>query len=180
MVADEALGDVQPLVDADWVCIGQTAFMGLELDPSAEVPDDPNIRRLEPSELDAARALTEVTFGLDPKDALVAMPPDAASRPGQVVWGVFSDDGELACTTMGAWVEDTITYWGIATAPAFRRQGYASRLTGFMFPHDAQLGMRYVVAHTTPYGEALTKALGFEVLERWQMWSRPRWVLGRS
>ena len=181
MVAGQATGEVQELVDAGWVCIGQTGFMGRELDPATDVPAPvPGIRQLEASELDGARAIMADTFGLTPELALVALPPDATGGEGQSVWGIFNEDGELACTTIGARAQDTVTYWGIATPPEARRQGHARRMMDYVMAYDAQLGARYVVAHTTPYGEALTIGMGFVLLERWQMWARPRWVLGRA
>jgi hypothetical protein len=29
-------------------------------------------------------------------------------------------------------------------------------------------------------GESLSRSVGYEVVEYWQVWSRPRWVLGRA
>ncbi len=180
MVAGEALGEVQQLVDAGWVCIGQTAFIGLELDSWADVATDPSVRRLEVAELDAARALTDEVYGIGPELAQVAMPDDAASRPGQSVWGAFDEGGVLVCPLISVRVEDTVGLWGIATPSALRRHGYARRVMSAALADAARLGARLALGHTTPDGEAFNTSMGWQVLERWQQWSRPRWVLGRA
>lgn len=180
MVAGQALGEVQQLIEAGWVCIGQTAFVGCELEPWLDVEIDPWVRRLEPADLEAARALTDDVFGIGPDLARVAIPDDATSRPGQTVWGVFTDRGELVSPLLCVQVEDVVGLWGIATPTRFRRQGYARRLMNSVLAAAAQSGARFAVGHTTPDGEAFDTSVGFEILERWQQWSRPRWVLGRA
>ena len=181
MVAGQALGEVQQLIEAGWVCIGQTAFVGCELEPWLDVEIDPWVRRLEPADLEAARALTDDVFGIGPDLARVAIPDDATSRPGQTVWGVFTDRGELRRRARGPrGARGRRTDQGIATPTRFRRQGYARRLMNSVLAAAAQSGARFAVGHTTPDGEAFDTSVGFEILERWQQWSRPRWVLGRA
>lgn len=180
MVAGEALGEVQQLVEAGWVCIGQTAFIGLELEAWADVATHPSVRRLEAAELGAARALTDEVFGLGPEVALVALPDDAGSRPGQSVWGAFDEGGELVTPLISVQVEEAVGLWGIATPSTLRRHGYARRVMTAALADAARSGAHVALGHTTPDGEAFNTSMGWQVLERWQQWSRPRWVLGRA
>jgi GNAT superfamily N-acetyltransferase len=180
MVADAALGEVQQLVEAGWVCIGQTAFIGLELEPWSALEIDPHVRKLEPSELEAARALTDEVFGIGPELARIAIPDDAGRRPGQTVWGAFDDDGELVTPLISVRAQEAVGLWGIATPARHRFQGHARRVMTAALSDAAREGARIALGHTTPDGEAFNTSLGWEILERWQQWSRPRWVLGRA
>jgi hypothetical protein len=180
MVAGAALGEVQQLVDAGWVCIGQTGFIALELAGWADAEVDPATRRLERSEFDAARTLTDEVFGIGPELARVALPDDVLDRPGQSVWGAFDDTGRLVCPLISVQVEDVVCPWGIATPAGLRRHGYARKVMTAVLADAARSGAKLALGHTTPDGEAFNTSMGWKVLERWQQWSRPRWVLGRA
>jgi hypothetical protein len=40
--------------------------------------------------------------------------------------------------------------------------------------------VRLALHYSSYVGLPFYRALGFEELEHWQLWSRPRWVLGRG
>jgi hypothetical protein len=46
---------------------------------------------------------------------------------------------------------------------------------------DAERAGATLALHYSSYvGESVYRSVGYVELERWQMWSRPRWVLARS
>jgi ribosomal protein S18 acetylase RimI-like enzyme len=190
MVAGEALGDVQQLIEARWICVGSVPFMARVLDADQLTPSGALAPRAESAtlsahklagiELDGARALVDEAFGLGPKLALIALPDEAATRPGQAVWGAFDETGALLSCLGTVQVEDIIAIWSMATAACARHRGYGARALNLALADAASSGVQLSLLHSTSQGEPFYCALGYRVLERWQMWSRPRWVLGRS
>jgi len=77
-------------------------------------------------------------------------------------------------------IEDSLAIWSMATAPDERRRGYGRDLVQAVLSDAAAQGATECLLHSSGEGEPLYYELGFEQLERWQMWSRPRWVLGRA
>jgi GNAT superfamily N-acetyltransferase len=176
MVAGEALADVQVLVGASWICVGATPFMALRLEGGEP---DPRVRRLGVEELPAARALLEEAFDLPPELTTVALPDASVSAAGQAVWGLF-EGGELLSSAAFVTVEEAVVGWSVATPPRLQRRGYAARLLRSVLAQSAREGATLSLVYSSPTGESLYRALGFRELERWQMWSRPRWVLARA
>jgi hypothetical protein len=185
MVGGEALGEVQHLVEASWVCIGSVPFMALDLHGS---PADRQgidggqaaVRRLDEEAAEAARALVDEVFGVGPELALVAIPRETSSRPGQSVWGAFDDGGELASCLAAVRAEDIVGIWSMATRASARQRGHGARVLRAALADAAGAGARMSLLHSSVDGERFYAAIGYRVLERWQLWSRPRWVLGRA
>jgi ribosomal protein S18 acetylase RimI-like enzyme len=181
MVAGDALADVQQLAGLSWACIGAVPFM---LRPLAAGPigvPDPDVRRLAGAELAAARRLIADVFELTDEIALVALPADASARPGQSVWGAFDDDGALVSCVTAVAVGPALAFWSLATAPGARRRGHGARLMNTVLVDGADAGLECSVLYT-PSSEAgaFYRSIGYRALEHWQLWSRPRWVLGRA
>jgi GNAT superfamily N-acetyltransferase len=181
MVAGEALADVQTLVSADWICIGATPFMALDLEHDELDAGDPDaqVRRLSSDELPAARALLEEAFALPSELTSVALPDASVSAEGQAVWGLFEGAELLTCAAFVA-VQEAIVGWSVATPPRLQRRGYAVRLLRAVLENSADQGATLSLVYSSAAGEPLYRTLGFRELERWQMWSRPRWVLART
>lgn len=120
-------------------------------------------------------------FGVGSAPGEVAIPRDLAQRPGQSVWGVHDEHGELASCLAAVRTGDTVAVWWMATARAARRRGYGGALLrGMLADADAAAGgARDSLLYATEPGEPLYRAVGYVVLERWQLWARPRWALGR-
>jgi ribosomal protein S18 acetylase RimI-like enzyme len=187
IVAGETLGDVHCLIEAGWVCIGSLPFMAAELDGyagrSEEGPNPPTrgaARRLAGAEVDAARALVEEVYGIDRELARVALPREACSRPGHSVWGAFDDRGDLVSCVGTVRVHDAVTGWSMATAVGARGRGHGARLLRAVLADAALSGARTALLHSSRAGKNLYHTHGYRVLEHWQVWSRPRWVLGRT
>ena len=179
MVTGAALGEVQQLVRASWVCVGAAAFMSLDLPNPGPEAADAGVRRLERHEVARARELVAEVFGFAPELAATAVPDETADAPGRSVWGRFTPDGVLVSTAATMVVEDVVAAWSVATPPAHRRQGHADALLRGALAGAWADGARRCLLNSSPEGEPLYRALGFVELERWQMWSRPRWVLSR-
>jgi ribosomal protein S18 acetylase RimI-like enzyme len=179
MVAGPALGDVQQLVVKGWVCVGAMPFMLRELEASAARPIDASVRRLHGADVEQARELIADVFDLYDEIGLIALPPDAADRPGQSVWGAF-DNGRLVSCVVAVVEGELVAIWSLATARDARRRGHAARLMGAVHQHAAAGGARASILYNPIAAEPFYRSLDYRVLERWQLWSNPRWVLGRA
>lgn len=180
MVAGAALGRVQRLVELGWVCIGSVPFMRCELGGEIAAGLDSTVRRLAQGELGAVRRLVETVFGIGPQLAELAVPSGAADRAGQSVWGINGDAGELVACLASVRCEDVVAIWSMATAAETRRRGHGTALLRCALAAAAQDGCRASLLYASAQGEPFYRALGYRVLEHWQLWSRPRWVLGRA
>jgi ribosomal protein S18 acetylase RimI-like enzyme len=179
-VAGAALGEVQQLIDASWVCVGVQPLMSLELDRLDAQPLDAAVRRLDRTQLAAARAVVGEVFDYEPSLTVAAIPDETVDAPGRSVWAVVADDGTLCSVAATMVVEDVISVWSMATPRAHRRQGHASRLLRGVFASAREEGVQHCVLSASTDGEPLYRALGFVELERWQQWSRRRWVFSRQ
>jgi GNAT superfamily N-acetyltransferase len=178
MVAGAALGDVQQLVRASWVCVGSMPFLTLDLRGLADHPADPAVRRLRREEMGEARALLDEAFGIGSELAVTALPDDAADGPGRSTWGIRAHDGTLASCWATMRVEDVVSGWSLATSPRHQRRGLAAQLLSTALRASRHEGACRYVGSATGRAEPIFRAVGCVELERWQIWSRPRWVIG--
>lgn len=174
-----ALGEAQQLVRASWNCVGSAAFMGLDLHAAEGLAPAPGARRLAREEVERVHGVLDEVFGFGPEAARIAIPAATADEPGRSVWALEDPDGTLLSCAATMVVEDVVAVWSMATPPARRRQGHAARLLRAALAAARDDGARHCLLNATPAGEPLYRALGFEELERWQQWSRPRWVMSR-
>ena len=156
--------------------------MALELGRSDAVPavPAPAARRLERDELDAARGIVDRAFGVGSDLSLVAIPRDAADRSGQSVWGAFDEANELVSCLVTVRAQESVAIWSMATETKVRGRGHGARALRAALAAAADDGGRFSLLYSSPEGEPFYRALGYRELERWQLWSRPRWVLGRA
>jgi hypothetical protein len=176
-LAGEALGDAQQLIDAGWICVGAGAFMANWLVQDASLdPPDPGVRRLHAEELGPARAIIEEAFGLPPELAEAALPDSATTAPDRSVWGAHDTNGQLVACLGAIRVEEALVVWKASTAVSQLRRGHNARLRRAVFADAAQSGAEVVLGHASAVGEAFNHSFGYEELERWQEWSRLRWV----
>ena len=175
MVAGTSLGDVRAAVDAGWVCIGAAPFMAVA-PVATEV--DARVECVAPEQYPEVRGLVEAAFGLSPETALAAIPDRIRSMTNISVWGLRERDALVSCVVVYT-EADVASIWSMATPASYRRRGYAGALMRSIVARSAESGARAVICSASTDGEPLYSALGFGVIERWQLWSRPRWVLGR-
>jgi len=178
MLAGPGLAVAQALADVGWVCVGAPPLMGLR-PPIEPVGRDAAVRELTVDEVPLARELVRETYGLDGASSSAAVPDHAATSPDMAVWGLF-DAGRLVSCTTTVLEQGQVVVWSMATAKASRRRGYGRRLLlGALAAHFGD-GATGSLLHASTMAEGLYRSLGFETLEHWQTWSRPRWVFGRA
>jgi predicted N-acetyltransferase YhbS len=68
----------------------------------------------------------------------------------------------------------------MATAADRRGEGHGRRALGAGLSALSAQGAVRSILYASVAGEPFYRRLGYTEIERWQMWSRPRWVLGRS
>jgi ribosomal protein S18 acetylase RimI-like enzyme len=179
MVAGDALADADELTRRDWACAAEMPFMALPL-AGHGFSVEPGVRRLAGREVADARALMAEVFGLHDRLAQVALPADADSKPGQAVWGAFDEAGPMVSCVAAVAVGDVAAIWSLATARERRRQGHAARVMGTALAHAAAAGATISLLYAPVEAEPFYRALGYEVLERWQLWSPRRWGTHRD
>lgn len=174
MVAGGALAEVQELVEAGWICVGAAPFMAMA---STDAVDDSRVQRLTLPEYPAARALLEPTFGLPRELTEVALPDSIAEAQDKDLWGLYVNGKLVSCVaTMN--VEGILAPWSMATPAGHRRRGYGRALLSAAL-HRRQAEVNVALLSSSPDGLPFYEATGFVTLERWQLWSRRRWVIGR-
>ncbi len=179
MVTGPALGSVQVLIDAKWVCIGEVPLMHLPATAVAPDPHDEAVRLLTGEDLGAARAVVSEAFGLPPDVTELGI-PEATTEPGPfTLWGV-EIDGRLVSVAASVRVGSSAAFWSVATPPNEHRRGYGQRLFASVHPRLRAEGVEDFLLYASGPGQALYRRLGYSVVENWQQWSYPRWVLGRA
>lgn len=179
MVTGPALGSVQVLIDAKWVCIGEVPLMHL---PAGAVPPDPGddaVRVLGAEDLGEVRRIVSEAFGLSPDITELAI-PDATTEPGPfALWGVEIDD-RLVSVAASVRVGSSAAFWSVATPSSEHRRGHGQRLFASVHPRLRAEGVEDFLLYASGPGQALYRRLGYRVVENWQLWSYPRWVLGQA
>jgi GNAT superfamily N-acetyltransferase len=183
VLADRALGEAQVLVESSWVCVGAAPIMSIELE-AAGAPESPSPasaeRRLDARDLAAAQALIASSFDIPSELGAVALPARALDDPRAAVWGSFDDTGTLFSTVTLVRVEQFVVVLFMATAEAARGVGRSARLLTTALAGSAAGGAEVAVLYSSPMAIGFYRHYGFNEVEAWQTWSRPRWVLGRA
>ncbi len=184
MVAGPALAEVGRLVARSWVCIGATPVMGVALDGpiiAAAGIGEPAARRLAASDLDSARELIADVFEISGDQARVALPDSVDGRdPAQSAWAAFDAEQRLCACLALVRVSDSAVVWSMATAVDRRGEGHGRRALSAALRAAHAQGATRSILYASPDGDPFYRRLGYAEIERWQMWSRPRWVLGRA
>jgi GNAT superfamily N-acetyltransferase len=180
MIAGEALGWAQVLIDDGWVCVGATPAMRLPIEKTdSEKAGDPGVRRLLKGDMDDARSLFSQAYAADAAEAELMLPDALTSSDNGAVWGLDAD-GELKSILLTSDVDDATVIWSMSTPPQHQRRGYGRRLLTAVMARKRETGTENVLLFSSPEGRPLYQSVGFEDVEHWQEWSRPRWVFGRT
>ncbi len=123
----------------------------------------------------------EDAFCVPPELAELALPDTAATdhpahEPDFEAWGLYQD-GSLVSGTALVRSGESVCVWSMATPPELQGRGYGRRLLAGALGDVAARGARECLLIASPAGQRLYRALGFDLLEHWQLWTRPRWVL---
>jgi len=175
-LAGRALGSAQVAVDAGLVCVGDRAFMARAGAGSAL---DPDVRQARLDELPAVREVMVEAFETTPELVAVALPDPDRWPTGTRVW-LLESEGGIKAVTGAVQAGSALAIWSMATRPSEQHRGYGRRLLDTVLCAGVDDGADHSVLITSPVGESLYRSLGYSVVERWQQWSRPRWVLGRT
>lgn len=187
MVAGPALGGVTPLIERGWSPISAVPFMAAMLgDHAAPETADPAVRRLGPQHAQALRSLVAETFAISEESASVAVPDEALQPPAEAhhhagaarydAFGLVSA-GELISGVLASRVDETTCLWAMATVRWAQRQGYGRRLLHYVLAEARRAGATRALLLASAAGRRLYDAVGFEVLEHWQVWSKRRWAV---
>jgi GNAT superfamily N-acetyltransferase len=127
------------------------------------------------------RMAMEQAFGISADLAELAMPGTVASDdPGHdddfEAWGLY-ENGSLVSGTALVRAGESVCVWSMATPPELQGRGFGRRLLAGALESAAAKGASQCLLIASPAGERLYRALGFDLVEHWQLWTRPRWVL---
>jgi GNAT superfamily N-acetyltransferase len=180
MVAGHAADEVGRLKARDWIPIGRTALMHRDLRRHMPAARASPARRLGRADHPAVIELVGEVFGVGPRLASVAISGLVKGLDGHALWGAFDPTGKLVSCLATVSVRDTVTVWSMATTLPARRRGYGAAALRAALASAAEDGATSSLLSSSAAGEPLYRALGYRELERWDQWSRPRWVLARA
>jgi GNAT superfamily N-acetyltransferase len=178
MLAGPSLATAQKLADAGWVGAGALPLMALDAQDLPDA-DGAGVRALTKEDLPEARALLSDTYGLSAAAAAAAIPLLTVEDPDLGVWGLFDGDRMVSAFT-GATGAGLVVVWSMATRPHNQRKGYGRRLLATALRSRFEAGAEGSLLQSSAAGERLYRGLGYQVVEYWQLWSRPRWLIGRA
>ncbi len=178
MLAGAGLASAQQLAEVGWVVVGALPLM-LLTQRSGPGGAGSGVRGLSGQELSLARELLADTYGLDDASALAAVPDSVVERDGMGAWGLF--DGPVLASCFTGIVEDGLfVVWSMATRHQCQGLGYGSRLLRTVLDRQFDEGVSGSLLQSSVAGQKLYRDLGYEVVEHWQLWSRPRWVMANA
>ncbi len=178
MLAGPGLSTAQKLTEAGWVVVGALPLMSLTVQPTSN-DDGSGVRALSLDELAVARAILSDTYGLDDASARAAVPERAVEGGDYGIWGLFDDGQLVSCFT--SVVEDGLfVVWSMATRRQHQGLGYGHRLLQTVLSQQPEGDFAGSLLHSSAVGQKLYRALGYAVIEHWQLWSRPRWIMANA
>jgi GNAT superfamily N-acetyltransferase len=179
ILAGPGLATAQSLLQAGWVSVGALPFMALSHMPVLERAHPSGIRPLERHELSVARQILQISHELDPGSSVVAIPDGVVERTDLGAWGVHENGRMVGCVTTVV-ESGLVVIWSMAVLPQHQGRGHGRRLLSRVLSEHFERGVRGSVLHSSAAGERLYSSIGYEQIEYWQLWSRPRWALGRA
>jgi hypothetical protein len=189
LVAAGALGNVQILIDAGWVCVDIRPFMRRGVRPADHVsvtrdvlgPDAASVTELtEAPDIAQGIEVMSEAFNMDVKMPFMAgmdgPPPPRSVR----MWGLC-DNSDMVASAITVQVEDAVVLWNVATRPTQQRRGHGrTMLSGIHRQFPPWTGARQFLLSSSESGKRLYESTGYETIGWWQAWSRPRWAFGRA
>ncbi|HXW33907.1 MAG TPA: GNAT family N-acetyltransferase [Acidimicrobiales bacterium] len=162
----------QRSIGPNWVFQGQLPFMSLEL-ASASLRPDGRVRRAQADDFDTVVDLvTEANpFGPEVAEVGVAILRERVDTPA--IW-LLSENDVPVSTVSSAVVDDAVCIWSMATPSRYGRRGYGRAILSHAL-HDAYSRSEAVIGLLTasPAGRSLYEAVGWSVVEEWEMFISP-------
>jgi GNAT superfamily N-acetyltransferase len=140
---------------------------------------DTGVRPLVATDLLEARNVFGLAFDADVDQAESMIPDSITNSDHSMAWGLYVD-GELRSLVVTSDIEDATVIWSMSTPPRYQHHGYGRRLLTAVMARKRGSGAEDFLLFASAAGAPLYGSLGFDLLEHWQEWSRPRWVFGRS
>jgi hypothetical protein len=178
MLSGAGLGTAHTLADAGWVTVGALPLMALTGFTGGDA-DRSGIRRLSAEDLPAARDLLSDIYGLDDRSAVAAVPDRLADDDDMGAWGLF-DGRQLASCFTGIVEDGLFVVWSMATRRDGQGQGHGHRLLHAILSGQFERGIDGSMLQSSVVGQKLYRGLGYGVVEHWQLWSRPRWIMANA
>lgn len=178
-LAGAALGSAQVLVDAGWVCVGQQPFMRLAARHVPAVGRNGAVRQLGAGDIREAQAVVSDAFGATASLDLSRLVSKGTTTSSLRWWGVDAGGSLLSVASSSAAGTAAVLRW-VGTRQSARHMGHAYRLLTSVHSLLVAEGIEEFLLCSTQSGLPLYERLGYKVLEYLQLWSRPRWVLGRA
>ena len=178
MLAGAGLATAQRLAESGWVAVGALPLMSLTA-PIGPEGDRSGVRALGQDDLPSARALLADAYGLDDGSATAAIPGRAVDAEDMGIWGVF-DGEELASCFTGVVEDGLFVVWSMATSRQCEGLGYGRRLLRTVLGQQFEQGLAGSLLQSSIVGKKLYLGLGYSVVEHWQLWSRPRWIMANA
>jgi GNAT superfamily N-acetyltransferase len=191
LIDGPALGNVQILVDAGWVCVDVRPFMRRLARPSRYDADvrlstaagasAPVVAELfSAPDLAVAGQVMAEAFGFDPSVAYQSTGSGQERAADRRVWALRHDGDVVSCATT-VQVDDTVALWDVATRPTCQRRGYGTALVDAIHRRFAETSnVHQFLLSSSTMGYHVYESLGYETIAWLQAWSRPRWALGRA
>jgi GNAT superfamily N-acetyltransferase len=178
MLAGAGLANAQRLAEIGWVTVGALPLMVLT-PPSGSFTGRSGARALSTDELPAARELLTDTYGLDDCSAIAAVPDGVVTSEDMEAWGLY--DGDRLVSVFTSVVEDGLAIvWSMATRPDCQGHGYGRTLLESALGQLIERGATGSLLQSSVVGQKLYDGVGYSTVEHWQLWSRPRWVMGNA
>lgn len=176
MLAGVGLNAATVMADAGWVCVASSPLRAM---PNIPWEADSSVKVLDGAELSGARELAGDVFGVDLASAeLVYSSKYTDGRVERLVLGLI-EDGDLQTAAMLSFGQPISTAWAGGTRTTGRRKGHGLRVVRQVARTAySEVGEGSVCFLGSDVGNGLYDAAGAEIIEYWQMWSRPRWLLG--
>jgi ribosomal protein S18 acetylase RimI-like enzyme len=70
--------------------------------------------------------------------------------------------------------------WSMATRPDCQGHGYGRTLLESALGQLFERGATGSLLQSSLVGQRLYGGIGYSTIEHWQLWSRPRWVMGNA
>jgi GNAT superfamily N-acetyltransferase len=132
-------------------------------------PDGLVVRELEPAEASLHCEVAGPAFGAAP-DLLAGLITPAVLELPEVRGYVGEVNGEAVVTAMSVTTEAAVGIFNVATAPAYRRQGYGAAATARALNDGLEAGASWGWLQSTEAGYGVYAKLGFTTLESWPCW----------
>jgi predicted N-acetyltransferase YhbS len=151
---------------------GTAPLMSLELTLDLALAETPSAgveRAIDPATVEEVSELVRAAFGLA---GTTGLRPDLAEVPGADAWLLREPDGRAVASLVVTADPDLVAVWSMATLPSRQREGHGRCLLRAVLGHYALEGATTACLVSTPAGESLYRAVGFEPVEQLQVWQR--------